>query len=177
MQGDPKASTETSPKDAGSEAPVGVEDLKEAATQAATQAATSVRGMLDQPIAKGTTYVEGLARSARGLAKDLDSDAPQIADMVRRAADTAETISHDIRDKSVEELFEATEDFARRQPALFVGAAVAAGFLLARFVKTGMSASSSSSSSSSRSRASLSAAAQSASTPPVQQSARTFHDA
>ena len=155
MQGDPKAATETSPSEASPS------DL-----------ASTARGLLEKPIATGVDFVEGLARSARSFADDLDGDAPQLAKMVRNAASTAEGLSHGIRDKSVEEMFEATQDFARRQPAAFLGVAAAAGFLLARFVKTGMSGSSSS-----RSRSSQSAAASSAPAPPVQQSARTFHDA
>ena len=163
MQGDPKAAAEPSPPD------------KEAAPSPMDMA-SSARGMLDKPINTGVDFVEGLARSARGFADDLATDAPQLAQFVRQAASTAEDLSHDIRDKSVEELVEATQDFARRQPALFFGVAAAAGFLLARVVKTGMSASSQSPSTS-RSRAPLSAAASPAPAPPVQQSARTFHDA
>ncbi len=155
MQGDPKAATETSPSDA--QAPTSPMDV-----------ASSARDLLDKPINTGVDFVEGLARSARGFADDLDGDAPQLAKMVRRAASTAEDLSHDIRDKSIEELVESAQDFARHQPALFVGVAAAAGFLLARFVKAGMGAPTSL-------RSPRSAAANPAST--VQQSARTFHDA
>ena len=158
MQGDPKAAAETSPSDNEARTP--------------TDMASSARGLLDKPINTGVDFVEGLARSARGFADDLAADAPQLAQFVRQAASTAEDLSHDIRDKSVEELVEATQDFARRQPALFFGVAAAAGFLLARVVKTGMSASPPS-----RSRAPLSAASSPAPKTSVQQSARTFHDA
>ena len=58
--------------------------------------------------------------------------------MVRRAASSAESFSDDIRDKSVGEFVEATQDFARRQPALFIGAAATAGFVLARLLKAGV---------------------------------------
>ncbi len=156
MQGDPKAATETQAQ----------------AQSSGDEEATTARGLLDQPIATGADFVEGLARSAYGFADDLAGDAPQLAGMVRRAATKAEDFSHDIRDKSVEELIEATQDFARRQPALFVGVAATAGFLLARFIKTGMDSSSP--------QPLSSTAARSSSTPsasPVQQSARTFHDA
>jgi ElaB/YqjD/DUF883 family membrane-anchored ribosome-binding protein len=155
MQGDPKAATETSPSEASPS------DL-----------ASTARGLLEKPIATGVDFVEGLARSARGFADDIDGEAPKLATMVRRAANRAEDLSHDIRDKSIEEIVETAQDFARRQPALFIGVAATAGFLLARFVKTGMSGASSS-----RSGSGLSAAGAPAPTPPAQQSARTFHDA
>ena len=125
MPGDPKANTAAAPTPGG--------------------ATTSpLRGLLDQPIATGADFVGELARSARGLADNLEDGAPQLAQMVRRAASTAETLSHDIRDKSVHELADVTKDFARRQPALFVGAAATAGFLLARFIKAGVSVATSS---------------------------------
>lgn len=97
-----------------------------------------LRSMLGQPIATGADFVEQIARSAHSLADALDGGAPQLAQMVRRAAGSAETFSHDIRDKSVNELVGVTQDFARSQPALFVGAAATAGFLLARLIKAGV---------------------------------------
>ena len=121
MQSDPKANSGNAPASGGA-------------------TASPLHGLLDQPIATGADFVGELARSARGLADNLDGGAPQLAQMVRRAASAAESLSHDIRDKSVHELADVTKDFARRQPALFVGAAAAAGFLLARFIKAGVSA-------------------------------------
>ena len=103
-----------------------------------SQASEPLRGILDQPIASGADFVAQIARTARGLADDLDGGAPQLAQMVRRAASSAETFSDDIRDKSVGEFVEATQDFARRQPALFIGAAATAGFVLARLLKAGV---------------------------------------
>ncbi len=101
------------------------------------QATEPLRGVLDQPIASGADLVAEIARTARGLADDLDGGAPQLAQMVRRAAASAESFSEDIRDKSLGEFVEATQDFARRQPALFIGAAATAGFVLARLLKAG----------------------------------------
>ena len=102
------------------------------------QTSEPLRGVLDQPIASGADFLAQIARTARGLADDLDGGAPQLAQMVRRAASSAETFSEDIRDKSVGEFVEATQDFARRQPALFIGAAATAGFVLARLLKAGV---------------------------------------
>ena len=119
MQSDTKANTGNAPTPGGA-------------------TASPLRGLLDQPIASGADLVAQIARTARGLADDLDGGAPQLAQMVRRAASSAETFSEDIRDKSVGEFVEATQDFARRQPALFIGAAATAGFVLARLLKAGV---------------------------------------
>lgn len=108
------------------------------APASASGASEPLRSVLDQPIASGADFVAQIARTARGLADDLDGGAPQLAQMVRRAASSAESFSEDIRDKSVGEFVEATQDFARRQPALFIGAAATAGFVLARLLKAGV---------------------------------------
>ena len=105
----------------------------------ASEAGERLRGVLDQPISTGADFIQQVARSARAIADNLEGGAPQLAQMVRQASGSAESFSHDIRDKSVQELIDVTQDFARRQPALFVGAAATAGFLLARFVKAGAS--------------------------------------
>ena len=137
----------------------------------ASQAGERLRDVLDQPISTSADFIEQIARSARVIADNLEGGAPQLAQMVRRASGSAESFSHDIRDKSVQEIVEVTQDFARRQPALFVGAAATAGFLLARFLKAGVSASTQQT----RSTLEPAAAPTSAATP--RQSAGAYHDA
>ena len=158
MQSDPKANTGAPPSPDGAKA-------------------SPLRGLLDQPIATGADFVGELARSARGLADNLGDGAPQLAQMVRRAAGAAESLSHDIRDKSVHELADVTKDFARRQPALFVGAAAAAGFLLARFIKAGVSASAPRPRVTQAAQPSTTAGLSGKPTSTTQQSAGTYHDA
>jgi len=158
MQSDTKANTGNAPTPGGA-------------------TASPLRGLLDQPIASGADFIEELARSARGLADNLDGGAPQLAQMVRRAASTAESLSLDIRDKSVNEMADVAKDFARREPALFVGAAAAAGFLLARFIKAGVSAAAPEPRSSMASAASTATVASGKPAASAQQSAGAYHDA
>ena len=56
--------------------------------------------------------------------------------MIRGAATAADQFSGQLQDTSFDELLDLTTDFARRQPALFVGGAFACGFVLARFAKS-----------------------------------------
>lgn len=57
----------------------------------------------------------------------------QIAD---NAADRIDQISKGLQEKEIEEILADTEDFARRQPALFLSIAAVLGFILARFLKS-----------------------------------------
>jgi hypothetical protein len=54
----------------------------------------------------------------------------------RQAAAGVEDLAAWIREKSLPEVWQEAETYARRQPAVAFGGAVAAGFLLARFLKS-----------------------------------------
>lgn len=80
----------------------------------------------------GADALAELARSVKASAKGLEDQSPQIARAVQASADTVERVSHDLKTKSVNELLDATTDFARRQPYMFLGLGVLAGIVLAR---------------------------------------------
>ena len=154
------------------------EQAREQGSNLASQAGERVRGLVGQQIASGADLVGEIARAAQTLAGQLENSTPQVAQMMRSAAGSAETFSHDMRDKSLDELMELTSDFARKQPALFIGAAMTAGFVLARFVKASASGTSGMShSSSSRSMSSASQSRQSPGYPSRSTSTSQFHDA
>ena len=55
---------------------------------------------------------------------------------VRQAAEGLEHVSGAVRTRDLDDLVETVESFARRQPVVFLGSAVLAGFGLARFIKS-----------------------------------------
>jgi hypothetical protein len=59
-----------------------------------------------------------------------------VARSIRAAAQKVEGFSTNLNGRSVDELLKASGDFAKSQPFLFVGMSVAAGFALARFLKS-----------------------------------------
>ena len=65
-----------------------------------------------------------------------DNDQVMLADYAGKAADQLEQFSTRFRERDLTELTDDVNRFARRQPALFVGAAFAAGVLAARFLKS-----------------------------------------
>jgi ElaB/YqjD/DUF883 family membrane-anchored ribosome-binding protein len=81
--------------------------------------------------------VGGVADAARNAAQQFDEQGnAMVADYIHRAADGLERFSDAVRNRDVSSLMGEAEDFARRQPAIFIGAGVAVGFLLARFLKS-----------------------------------------
>jgi hypothetical protein len=93
------------------------------------------KGLLNQRVTAGADLVNQVAESAKHAADHLDQSAPQLAELVRGAADRAEEFSRDLRDRSVDELIRTASDFTRRRPALVFGLASLAGFFLFRVIK------------------------------------------
>jgi ElaB/YqjD/DUF883 family membrane-anchored ribosome-binding protein len=108
---------------------------KQAATSLASEANENIKGVLNQKVGMGADMIGHVAESVRAAADNLKQNSPQLAGLVRGAADKIDEFASSTRDKTVEELFETASDFARRQPAVVFGAAAAAGFLLFRILK------------------------------------------
>ena len=59
-----------------------------------------------------------------------------VAEYADKAADQVERFSGYLRETEVDEIMDEARGFARRRPALFLGSAVALGFLATRFLKS-----------------------------------------
>lgn len=80
-----------------------------------------------------------LASMARGLKQAAEGMRPEsefVGRLAERAAEQIEGLSARLQESDLSDLVEQGEAFARRNPALFIGAAAAAGFMLARFAKS-----------------------------------------
>ena len=104
--------------------------LVDQARQAAMSQVTSQKDRA----AGGLETAAGLLRGAGEQLRALDQ--PTVAQYVDSAADRAQQFSDQLRTQDVGQLVEATERFARRQPMLFVGTALTAGFLATRFLRS-----------------------------------------
>jgi ElaB/YqjD/DUF883 family membrane-anchored ribosome-binding protein len=86
---------------------------------------------------RATDSLTRLAQAVRQSTQSLrDNQQGAVAQYVDRAADRIEQLSATLRERDVRELVRDAEQFARRQPAVFIGAAFAAGVLAARFIKS-----------------------------------------
>jgi len=80
--------------------------------------------------------LESLAGAIRRVGGEVRSEQKtQIADLAETAAAQTERLSRFLRETDVNQLVNGVQDFARRQPALFLGGAVAVGAVAARFIK------------------------------------------
>jgi len=92
---------------------------------------------LDDRKARASDTLGSIAGAVRGMSQPLrDGGQSGIADYVNKAADGIERWAGDLKRQDVDDALRAAQRFARRQPALFLGAAFTAGLLAARFLKS-----------------------------------------
>jgi len=112
---------------------------KQTASSMAAEATQGAKGFLNSQVAAGADLAGHVADSVRSAADKLEQNAPQLAGLVRGAAEGVEGFSRDMRDQSVEDLWRTASEFSRKQPAVVFGLASLAGFLLFRVLKAGSS--------------------------------------
>lgn len=109
------------------------------------QMAAETQHKLGDQLRSGFTSAKDRAASSLGtVARSLTETSQQVrqrdpeapAEYVERVGQQLQRASEYLRDTDMDQLVDQTEDFARRQPAVFLGAAFAIGVLGARFIKS-----------------------------------------
>ena len=113
-----------------------VRDVKAEGAAVVEAAQERASGFAEEQKEAGAEQADSLARAVHRAADELQSTSPQIARYVHEAASSVGHLARALRDRSPGELIGGVEDLARRQPVAFFGAAVLAGFALARFAKS-----------------------------------------
>ena len=104
--------------------------LMERVRDTATSQLTTQKGRV-------TDSLNSLAQAVRQSTESLrDNEQSTVAEYVEKAAGQLEHLATRLRDRNVNDLVQDAQQFARRQPAIFIGAAFAAGLLAARFMKS-----------------------------------------
>ena len=96
-------------------------------------ASTQLSAQKDRATDTLGSVVHAVRQSTQAL---RDHQQETLADYAERAADRIDQLSAGLRDRDVNRLVSDTQQFARRQPALFIGAAFAAGMVAVRFLKS-----------------------------------------
>jgi hypothetical protein len=131
-----RASTETA-RDKFTEA-------ADAAKEAAAGTADRLQDQAREQQQSGADFVGRFAGNIRDAARAFESDVPFAARSINLAAEYVDEAAEKIRNGSFRDLLDGATDFAKRQPAAFLGLSVLAGFAAVRFLKASGSQSSSS---------------------------------
>ncbi len=126
-------------QDANASGPASVETSEAAPTATASslanQAKQTLVSKLDDQKGTAANFVEQLAQSVQKSGEQFEGQQDWIASAIGRGAAELNTLAGSLRDKDLGELTREVQSFARRQPALFIGATLVAGFAVARLGK------------------------------------------
>lgn len=113
------------------------DDTKQKAQGFIKEQQQKAQGMLEEQKQKGSEHLGKLADALHQTSSNLQrNNEEQVARYAGWVADSLERLSSSLREQDVNSLLRQTESLARRQPAVFVGGAVALGFMLSRFLKS-----------------------------------------
>lgn len=110
-------------------------EAADAAKDVASGTMDQVQEQARQQQRTGADFVGRFAGNIREAARVFESDAPFAARGINSAADYVEDAAEKIRNGSFRDLVDGATDFAKRQPAAFLGISVLAGFAAVRFLK------------------------------------------
>jgi hypothetical protein len=114
-----------------------VDQVKDQAGQLADQAREQATTRLEDQKDRATGGLGTVADAVRQTGQQLrQQDQGAVAQYVEGAANQIERLAGYLRGRDVTELIDEVEDFARRQPMVFLGGAFALGLLGARFLKS-----------------------------------------
>lgn len=111
--------------------------LMNEAKSAAGQAGEEAKSMLASRKDEAAKQLEGLAESLRQTSSQLrQQDQGAFASYSNKVADQIDRASGYLQEHNLDELLHDAEDFARRQPEIFIGGAFTLGLLAARFLRS-----------------------------------------
>ena len=74
----------------------------------------------------------------RELAGQVEGDLPWLSGAFTKSAEGLDSVTNSLTRGDMSQTLKTLSDFARRQPAIFIGASVALGFALSRIGKTAL---------------------------------------
>ena len=140
------SATEAGSRAGGSSAQSSAQEIADRARDAASSTADALkdsakdlaaqgRDMLEDQKRSGADYISGVAEALRRAAKEVEKDVPFAGNYIRTAGSQVDSFADAVRQGDFRDLVTQTQAFARRQPTLFVGLSMLAGFGVARLLK------------------------------------------
>lgn len=110
--------------------------IKDSATTVVDRAKHAASQQLGEGAQRVTDSAHNAASALRRAADDVQSENDFIGVALRKTADTIDRATQSFSGGDLNRTLEDLNGFARRQPALFLGASFALGFAVARIGKT-----------------------------------------
>ncbi|MFQ3786401.1 hypothetical protein [Halomonas sp. A29] len=106
------------------------DELREAAK-------VQAESLLDRQKAAAADQAEKVTTVLHKMADEFErQEQPYFSGCVNELAKRSDAFSRTLRERDLEALMEQTRHYSRQHPALFMGGAIAAGFMLSRFMRS-----------------------------------------
>ena len=118
------------------ESGAGIRDrAREVVGQAKERAAETIESRFDSTKSRAAETLSGVAAAFKTSSDSLRGQNEGASRAIERAAEGVERFASYLSEANVDDVVESVHEFARRQPAAFIGGAFALGFLASRFIK------------------------------------------
>lgn len=134
-QGWPQQQARGDAKDPARELKDQAREMKDQARSVLDDAKDSARAKLGEQQEAAATGVGDFARALREAARNTGDSNTLASRAAHTAAERLERLSGALKSRDIDSVVRDAESFARREPMLFLGAAVAAGFIAMRLLK------------------------------------------
>lgn len=98
------------------------------------EVAEKAKGLAEEQKQVIVDQLDGVSSSLDKVAGELEEKGEDTAHYFRMVADGASKVTSTVRDNNVDEILAMAEDFGRKQPVAFMGAAALLGFVASRFL-------------------------------------------
>jgi hypothetical protein len=133
---DPKVDAAKGAERVKDEAARATDEVRRQGEEIASSAVEQADRYAEEQKKAGAEHLAGIAQAVERAADDLRDASPELARYAESAASSVNRFSETLKQRNVRELVDDATDFARREPALFFGASVVAGMMLARFLRS-----------------------------------------
>lgn len=114
--------------------------LREAGERAAVRTKSHAKAIFSDRKRDIADTASGISKALHEASRSLhDQHYDDTARFVDKSAEQVESLSARFRDSDADQVISDAEDYIRERPVFSLGGALAAGFLLARFMKSGAS--------------------------------------
>lgn len=112
------------------------EDVKEQAAEAAGPLKDEAAGFAEKQKKRGADRLSEFASAVHDAADAIGRQTPKGASYIHAGADRLDDMCETMRNKSLDELIGTANDAAHERPLAFFAGSMAAGFALARFLRS-----------------------------------------
>jgi ABC-type transporter Mla subunit MlaD len=113
-----------------------LDEAKQQANETLGEAKQQAESKFEEQKRRAAERLSGVAGALRQTSQELQPQDDTIAQYADSFAEQVDKLSNYLRERDVRDLFNDVRQVAQRQPELFVAGALAAGFLLGRFLKS-----------------------------------------